>query len=402
MYIDAIKSFSGRAWLLLLIVFIFSVAGGSGVIFNLYLLELGYDMRVIGSTVGIGNFSIAFFSLFCGIFCRKIGIKAGYLLGICCIAFSDLGYVVGRSILVIIASLSVGSLGYSLTMVSSEPIAVEVTDERNRPAFFSISSMLALGGMAVGSFVFGNVADLLVNSGYAKLYAYRTIFLATALLTLGGAIIMVFLKISATSKVINEKEKLFLIYRESFVKKILITNLVIGLGAGLFIPFMNIYFKEVHHASDAQIGFIISMLTLSMAVGMGLSPLLDKLLGRVESLCLTQIASIPPLIMLAFIKNINLAGGAAVLRSMFMNCAQPLFSVMVMENVGPDKRTIVSGARAFTWGITFSISSFVSGFLIKSGGFKAVFLISAVIYIVYVGLFWQFFKYMRKSGKLQG
>jgi len=69
---------------------------------------------------------------------------------------------------------------------------------------------------------------------------------------------------------------------------ILLPSLIIGLGAGLMQPFMNVYFRNVYQKPDAAIGVVFALGGLAMAVAFFLGPPLADRLGKIQTVMLTH------------------------------------------------------------------------------------------------------------------
>ena len=87
------------------------------------------------------------------------------------------------------------------------------------------------------------------------------------------------------------KRNLILIFHFSFA------SLLIGIGSGLVIPYLNLYFSNRFDASNAYIGLILSLGSAMTAVAMLIGPAVVKRIGKVKALILFQLLSLPFLIL---------------------------------------------------------------------------------------------------------
>ncbi len=78
--------------------------------------------------------------------------------------------------------------------------------------------------------------------------------------------------------------------------KLLLPMFVTSIGAGLIMPFMNIFFSKVHHQPDPVIGVMFAWGSLAMGVGLLLAPAFADQFGKLKIIFLTQALSIPFLI----------------------------------------------------------------------------------------------------------
>ena len=103
----------------------------------------------------------------------------------------------------------------------------------------------------------------------------------------------------------------------------MLISCLIGTGAGLIVPFFNVYFNKTLQAGPDQIGIIFSLAQASMVVGAAVVPYIAARFGKVKTVSLTYLLSLPFLLLLAFTTNLYLAGGAYILRMLFMNMSSP-------------------------------------------------------------------------------
>jgi len=84
------------------------------------------------------------------------------------------------------------------------------------------------------------------------------------------------------------------------VGKLIFPLLITSLGAGLIMPFMNVFFRTVHHQSDSAIGAMFALGSLAMAVGLIIAPPLADRIGKIQLVVISQALSIPFLYFLGF------------------------------------------------------------------------------------------------------
>jgi len=73
---------------------------------------------------------------------------------------------------------------------------------------------------------------------------------------------------------------------------LIVPRTLVGLGASLIIPFMNLYFKDIFALPGPQIGLIYTFGQLATAAGMLLVPLVVRRLGKVRTVVITELFSL--------------------------------------------------------------------------------------------------------------
>ncbi len=186
-------------------------------------------------------------------------------------------------------------------------------------------------------------------------------------------------------------------YDWKIIIKVLIPTLIIAVGAGLTIPVISLFFKQVHNMDKGTFSVISSIAALLVAWGALLVPLIKKNVGYKLAVPSTQTLAVVSLVALAttqYYNQIHIAVVIAVicylLRQPLMNMAGPMTSEIVMNYVGEKNREIVSSLTAAIWSGSWFISGLLSQILFANGmQFVNIFLITAVIYLI--GIIWYMF-----------
>ncbi len=181
------------------------------------------------------------------------------------------------------------------------------------------------------------------------------------------------------------------------VQKLMVINAFVGIGAGMIVPFFNVYFHNVLSASSSQIGFIFSIGEVIMIGGLVILPFMTERFGKIKSIAITQLASIPFLIMLAFTGNIFIAAFAYTMRMTLMNMANPALSSFNMEIVDERQRATVSSLTSMSWYLFQAVSTYVSGIFMAQGNYVLPFMITCVVYITSASMYYVFFMKVEKD-----
>ena len=76
--------------------------------------------------------------------------------------------------------------------------------------------------------------------------------------------------------------------------------MLVGLGAGATIPYLNLFIEGKFHISYASLGSIFAWTSLATAVTVLIQPALVKWLGQLRAVLVVQMSSLPFLAMLGF------------------------------------------------------------------------------------------------------
>ena len=352
-----------------------------------YLRALGYSMEDMGTFFSLRTFVGALFFLLAGQISLKIGYKKSLLLG------AVLGFI-GRILQVTALNYHLLLLGFLLVGINmgirqpnfSALLSEEVGDELRHRAF---SMSFGLGTMfnAVGVLLAGFMPDLLEDVfGVTPQLAYR---LVLAFSFLQFLITIPALLIIKDVPVKNPKIQ----WRKELIMKILkfsVPSAIIGLGAGITIPYMQLYFDMRFGVTLMTISGVFFFQQLVMGLGSFILPRLVDRIGPVKTITLFQSSAALLFAVFPSINIFTLAAFFYIIRSILMNIVWPINdSFMLGFFSTEEKATAVGIRRAFS---TFmrGIGNYIGGFLFGIS-LSYPFYTTATLYIIATLLFHFFF-----------
>jgi predicted MFS family arabinose efflux permease len=161
-----------------------------------------------------------------------------------------------------------------------------------------------------------------------------------------------------------------------------INAFLIGAGAGLVIPFMNLYFAVRFKCSSAQIGVFFSIAAVTTAIAAALGPALARRFGRLRTATAMQLLSLPFLVTLGAERHLATAVAAFWMRATLMQAGSPLINAFVMESLPPALRASASSLNNTVWNVGWAVSATLSGLIIQRLGYAVPFYTTAVLYAV--------------------
>jgi len=177
-------------------------------------------------------------------------------------------------------------------------------------------------------------------------------------------------------------------YDWALLLKAIIPTIIIAVGAGLTIPFINLFFFhnfQIDSTGFAVIGGVASVLVAVLAL---LVPNVKNKLGFKKGITYTQTTAVIALIALAtteFFTHYWWAFPIAVLcfwiRTPLMNMAAPMTSELTMNYVGKKNQEMLSAIMAAIWSGSWFFSSQIFRYLKAEGlPYAYIFYITAVLY----------------------
>ncbi|HEX2697823.1 MAG TPA: MFS transporter [Anaerolineales bacterium] len=405
-YIEPIRSFNRPARLFLLMTIIDGVIlSGWQLFFNIYMLQSGFSRDFLGLVNSMPSAAGLIFGLLVGRVSDRIGRKASIIIGIVFASIFMFAQITFRQPVIIAASAFLTGLFNMLYIVSQAPLMVKLSDKENRTMLFSLNFGLQTIAGAVGAVFAGQLPAFfggVLNVGADSAAAYQAV-LVTSVLLGTTCLIPVWLMKEPPSAPIptangaSDKTRFGL---TPLTIKMVIPQTLIGFGAAILIPYMNVFFKDKFSISDSVLGFLFSLSSLLIGIGSILGPRLSTLLGgKARAVVATQFVSLGFLLTAGFAPYLWLSSIGFLVRSALMNMAAPLYSAFCMEHTPEHQQGFVNSILNLSWNIGWAIGPFASGIVQERYGFTPLFITTSVLYFVANVLTWQFF--VRTESHLQ-
>lgn len=396
-YASQLKAFRPNARLYLLSVIVTGAAMGVfRLLFNFYVLSLGYDEALLGKLVTTNSLTALIVALPSGYLADRMGrknalISSGLLSGL-----SLLGMFLWPVVSVFYITNVLSGLAQSLGAVTMGPFLMENSGEHERTYLFSFSSGLQMASASVGNWIGGFLPTWIsvirsVEPTNSKAYGGAILVVSISLFV--SIAPLIFLR---TPRLASNERSLFTPIQYAaenpgMLYRLILPMLLTSIGAGLIMPFMNVFFRQVHQQPDPVIGTLFAWGSLAMGVGLLIAPPLAERMGKIKFVVISQGLSIPFLILLGYAPWFWLSAAAYYIRVALMNMSGPVYQTFVMEQVDASARATVASLVSMSWNFGWAFSPMMSGWLQVRYGFGPVFLGTIVLYIISVWLYYAFF-----------
>ena len=375
---------------------------------NFYMIDEGYRDYDIAYFVSFRFLSVMIFSLPLGLYIKGKKLKPFFMaaaIAVPVVALLILYAITTQNKTLLIASFILWSISFSLYQIPALPFILLNSKRENHSE--AIASYFLT--WSVATFLCGLLSYFLALSA-PQLFTDRNILILFSLL--GFISIWYVAKIdlkenvSATTQLKNISSD----YDWKLIFQVTFPTLIIAVGAGFTIPFINLFFLKVHGMDSKTFSAIGSISYLLVALGVLIVPEIKRRSNYYVAITFIQSLSIIFLLLMAtteYYKHLWYALPLAVVfftfRQPLMNVAGPMTSELTMYYVGNRNREMVSALNASIWSGSWFISSQIFGWLRSFGlSYVNVFLITASLYII--GVAWYFFLiknyYKRKAAGL--
>lgn len=366
------------------------------VLFNLYILELGYNEQVVGQLAAFIALGVAVGGLPAGVLYDRFNAKQlftvailGIVLTMCLMALSS-----QRQLL----SLWAIAHGFfeSIFFVCIFPFITDQSTPEERPYLYGLNLVVWSGFRVIAALVAGHLPGLwqvALNNGDA-LIQLRFSLVTGSLLGILALLPLTFIRSHelAHTKRIRTSLLPSAKSRSAILKGAMILAMT-GLVTGLTQPFYNVYFKRAFAADTELIGTLFSLSELTALVSALVLPGLVNRWGLVNGPAFITILSSPfVLVMGAPLGFPVVAVTFLIVVGLQWLSSTPLMN-LVMEIVNPGDRGAMSGVRLITNYSAQALAGLIGGWVVIRAGYAQLFALAAIIQLVFGGTLWLLFRH---------
>jgi len=407
------------------------------VLYNLYLISLGYKADFVGATLFAGTIG-AGLAIFPAGYCidrwsgKWILIGSSALMGLV-----GIGAILFRQPGPLLVSAFLVGVATAFSLVINAPFLTRNSQPVERSHLFSLNIVLTQIATVVGEVLGGALPTwFLLHSWWMSALphglnwfldsqpeprAYQLALLGAGIIAIPSFVPLFLLRndhppeqptrqthsddrppLSWRDRLTVARERtrpayLRLLLLSPFFVLVLIQVLT-GLGAGLIIPYFNLFFVLHLKASPALFGLLDGAANGLMALTTLFGPWLARRLGRVNSIVLTRLCSLPVLLAIGFTSSLSLAAVLYPVREGVMDMSQGVLQVFSMEEVPEERRGLANSAYQAGYQVAWAITSSLAGLIIVSFGYSPLFVGAATCYLATIVLLWVRFRGSKRGG----
>ena len=358
--------FLAAAVLLNLGLFIFSL------LYNLYLLDLGFHEDSLGLVATASTMGSAAGILPAALVARRFGLRNTVLGTLAAAAAVMALRALASTRPPLVALAFVFGAVFSVWAVAMAPAVASAVEEKRRPRAFSIffAVMFALG--IAGYWAGGQLPRLVHSKRMALLVAAAIVTLA-----LGPASRL------RSAPAVPQGERIY--PRGPFLRRYLASLAVWSAAVGAFNPFANAYFARLGY-SAGQIGAIFSRAQVPQAAIVLLAPWVFRKAGLTTGIALMMMAAAAALGRLAA-QPAGLAPAIFIAYMSFQWMSEPGMNTLLMNHVAERERGGASSLNMLVFFSAQALASFVSGRCLSRFGYGAVLAAATGLAVAAAGLF---------------
>ncbi len=164
---------------------------------------------------------------------------------------------------------------------------------------------------------------------------------------------------------------------------LMVSNLLIGFGAGMTIKFFPIFFIKIYILSPISVQLIMGATSILTGFTSLFAQKSSLKRGRAEMIFVVQAIATACLFVISFYPPIFILVPIFLVRGSLMNASQPLSRSILMDVVPKKNRGKINSIQALAWGMFWNFSAAIGGFLIgPSNNFRLCFYVTTGLYVV--------------------
>ena len=390
--------------------------GALAILYTLFLTALGYNAQLIGTLAVVGTLGGALGLIPSGALLDRVGWRTTLIFSNALGGAAILTQLLVPLQPVLYVTTFLVGISVAMTIVVNAPLLAGASTPAERTTLFGVNNALNFLAGVLGTLLGGFLPEWLKspavqNSAFLHLFdpllvsdptarSYQAALLIVGALAIPSLIPIFLMRdehtraaaeptpepVAAQAAKMGWRERAGLLINEGKllargpIGRFSASQVFIGLGAGLFFPFLSIYFVNELGATTAQFGVLSSIQTVLLAGAALLSAPLAAGFGKLRLAIVAQALSLPFLIVLGAAPILSIAAVAYLARASLMNLGAPGLQAYYMEAVPEGRRGLASSVYNGVWQGAWALGALIGGSLISLAGYGSVFLVAAVCY----------------------
>jgi len=372
-----------------------------GVVFAIYLSQLGYSTVTIGLVISTASASGAVLTALWGFLSDRFGRKKILMLLAALTMVSNLIYVFFSHLVFILSAVIIANVGAGgsggggagggpFSPVEQALLAEKCTAE-NRNRIFSTNAFVGSLMGSLGALVSGLPQDLQENWGWQPVASYKPLFALTILFS----IVLIFAYSTINEHHVprkREKTNPRRTARSGFVTKIALLGMVDNLGAGLVGPLISYWFFRRFGVELKSLGFMFFLSYFFAALSFLAAPVLARQMGVVKTMAFSHGLASLIYLFLPLAPSFSIAAAMTVVRSFLAYMDNPLRSSFIMGIVRPEDRGSAAGITTLSRHVPLAVSPTLSAYLMQSFSLNVPIFIGGFLQLLHDCVFYFLFR----------
>jgi len=372
-----------------------------GVVFAIYLSQLGYSTVAIGLVLSTASASGAVLTALWGFLSDRFGRKKILMLLAALTVVSNLIYIFFSHLVFILSAVIIANVGAGgsggggagggpFSPVEQALLAEKCTAE-NRNWIFSTNAFVGSFMGSFGALVSGLPQYLQETWGWQPVASYKPLF---ALTILFSTVLIFAYSIINEHHIPKKREKTNpkRTARSGFVTKIALLGVVDNLGAGLVGPLISYWFFRRFGVELKSLGFMFFLSYFFAALSFLAAPVLARYMGVVKTMAFSHGLASLIYLFLPLAPSFSIAAAMTVARSFLAYMDNPLRSSFIMGIVRPEDRGSAAGITTLSRHVPVAVSPTLSAYLMQAFSLSVPIFIGGFLQLFHDCIFYVLFR----------
>jgi MFS family permease len=374
-----------------------------GVVFTIYLSQLGYTTVTIGLVVTTAYASAAVLTAVWGYLSDRYGRKKILMLLAALTIVSNAIYLFSSQLLFILAAVIIANVGAGgsgaggqgggpMSPVEQALLAEKCAPE-NRNAVFSANAFVGSMMGALGALVSGLPQHLQENWGWRPVASYKPLFAITIVFSL--VLIVAYGQITEHHVPLKREKKRLATKANRFVIRMSLLGMIDNLGGGLISPLISYWFFLRYGVELKSLGLMFFLSYFLAAMSFLTAPLIARRIGVVRTMAVSHGLASAIWLLLPLAPSFGVAATMTILRSYLAYMDNPLRSSFIMGVVRPADRGAAAGFTTLSRHVPVAVSPSLSAYLMQAFSLNVPVFIGGLLQLTHDCLFYFLFRNVR-------
>ena len=345
-----------------------------GVIFTIYLSQLGYSTMTVGLVVTTAYAASAVLTALWGYLSDRYGRKNILILLAALTIVSNLIYIFSSHLIFIIAAVIIANVGAGgsgaggqgggpMSPVEQALLAEKCTAEDRNKVFATNAFVGSLSG-SLGALLSGLPQHLHEKWGWQPIASYKPLFALTILFSL--VLIYAYSQIDEQHVYHKREKKQLATKANKFVLKMALLGMVDNLGGGLISPLLAYWFFLRYGVELKSLGFMFFLSYFLAAMSFLTAPMIARQIGVVRTMAFSHGMASVIYLFLPLAPTFTVAAAMTIIRSYLAYMDNPLRSSFIMGVVRPEDRGSAAGLTSLSRHVPVAVTPTLSAYLMQS------------------------------------
>jgi MFS family permease len=361
------------------------VFGIMDVLLNFFYRSIGFDLEAISVLQGAQRIGGLLFSLPAGMLIVRLGARRTLMIAAILLALALVGMTVSPDFGWQYGVRALLGAGYGAVFIAYIPIVATLVGREQYTTVFAYQFIAVALAVAIANSIGGSLPGALASlfptiGGAESTGAYAgslSVAAAFVLLCLVPLALLPDAKVPAATPT--------QVRGGAPWGNILIISLpmfIFGLGAGMSLPYYNLFFRDTFAVSDAVIGNIFTLGSVAMLTITLIVPYTARRFGQIGALALAMFATSAAFFLLSLTPGIELTVVFYMLALGLRNTMTPLYSPLLLDRVDERHHGLISSVSTAAWSLGFLVVTFFSGGWVQQFGYPFLFQLTALTTLV--------------------